>query len=639
MTNIQHFLSKCKGVKPLGPNKYQALCPAHDDHNPSLSVTVLNGKTLIHCHAGCDYYEILKALGIDPNNKVYSDDKTEYYDYQDEQGNLVYQAIRRYPKSFSYRRPDPINPDKWINNLNGVERSLYHLPQVIEAVQKGETIYIVEGEKDADNLISHFKLTATCNPFGVGKWKSDYSTYLKDADIVIIPDNDEVGKNHALDVAKSLNDIARSIKIFPPPGLKEKQDITDWLNQGHTREEFLNLIEDTQYQNEIEVTTPLNKIEEYLRKHYEFRFNKVLHKVEVRSSHNDYKELDEYFRNSLIRELESNDIIASKIKLDTMFHSDFSTQYHPFKEYFNSLPKWNETTDYFQELSRTVYTTDSEYLIWTLKKWLVSVVACSIDNDPNESILILVGEQGIGKTRWLNKLIPDSLSKYFYPGIIDPKNKDTFIQLAECFLINLDEIEHMGSNQLKRLKEITTMPTIRVRIPYDRNASVLKRHASFMGSVNSKEFLTDITGSRRFLCHEALSVDHTHTIDMDKVFAQAFHLYQYTDFKYYFDLDEIARIHAFNSYFQERSSDEELILKYFEVAVHGEEEAKLSATDIITYINNKEGMKIPVQRSNIIGKTLTALGFEKSRYGNGYGYLVRYTIVEDQNHSLDPDVT
>jgi hypothetical protein len=89
------------------------------------------------------------------------------------------------PKSFRQLRPDPDKPGKWLWNLDGITPVLYRLPQVLAAVKSGQTIYIVEGEKDADNLHA-LGLTATCNAMGAGKWRDSYSEALRGASVVII---------------------------------------------------------------------------------------------------------------------------------------------------------------------------------------------------------------------------------------------------------------------------------------------------------------------------------------------------------------------------------------------------------------------------------------------------------------------
>jgi len=144
------------------------------------------------------------------------------YDYTDEDGNLLYQAVRLSPKDFRQRRPD--GKGGWIWKLEDTRRVLYQLPEVI----KDDMVFICEGEKDCDVLTS-FGLTGTTNPGGAGKWKDEYSEFLKDKTVIILPENDDPGRAHGDDVAKNLQGKAKSTKIVKLPGLPEKGDISDWL--------------------------------------------------------------------------------------------------------------------------------------------------------------------------------------------------------------------------------------------------------------------------------------------------------------------------------------------------------------------------------------------------------------------------
>ena len=168
------------------------------------------------------------------------------YDYTDEHGNLLYQVVREQyaiGKSFHQRRSD--GKGGWINNLTGVKTTIYRLPEVIEAVRSGKTVFIVEGEKDVETL-RNLQLTATTNPMGAGKWKKSYNRYLKDADVVILPDNDAIGKKHAEDIAEGMINVARSIKIVELPDLEEHEDVTDWITKhGGTKEKLLQLVAGT----------------------------------------------------------------------------------------------------------------------------------------------------------------------------------------------------------------------------------------------------------------------------------------------------------------------------------------------------------------------------------------------------------
>src|SRR5262249_57365864 len=109
----------------------------------------------------------------------------------------------------------------WLWNLKDIETVLYHLPQVVTAAQTGATVYVVEGEKDADNLLA-LGLVATCNPMGAGKWRDRYSEALRGAHVVILPDNDTPGQNHAAQVARSLQGKASRVTLIDLPGLPPK---------------------------------------------------------------------------------------------------------------------------------------------------------------------------------------------------------------------------------------------------------------------------------------------------------------------------------------------------------------------------------------------------------------------------------
>ena len=204
-----------------------ALCPAHNDRNPSLSVKALPDKILVNCQAGCHINAVLAALKIEMSdlsfgiNKAKTSALEEYkeivgtYDYQDENGKLLHQTVRFEPKEFSQRRPD--KNGKWIWNLRGIKPVIYHLPQVQEAIQKGETIFLPEGEKDADNLISHFRVVATTNPMGAGKWRDRYAQMLNGAkEVVVIADNDSPGQRHAQAIAAFA--LMEAVKGSKPPG-------------------------------------------------------------------------------------------------------------------------------------------------------------------------------------------------------------------------------------------------------------------------------------------------------------------------------------------------------------------------------------------------------------------------------------
>ena len=161
------------------------------------------------------------------------------YDYQDEVGALLFQVVRFEPKTFRQRRPDPHAPDGWSWKLDGARRVLYRLPEIIAAVQREETIILSEGEKDVAALVSN-GFAATCNPGGAGKWLDDYTATLHGADVVIVADKDDAGRNHARLVVGKVHGKAKSIRIVELPDYNGQpvKDAADFFAAGATADDF-----------------------------------------------------------------------------------------------------------------------------------------------------------------------------------------------------------------------------------------------------------------------------------------------------------------------------------------------------------------------------------------------------------------
>jgi len=150
------------------------------------------------------------------------------YDYTDEQGKLLFQVVRFDPKDFRQRRPD--GEGGWIWSLDDTRRVLYRLCGLRAAIDFDDVVYIVEGEKDVDALHAR-DLVATCNPGGAGKWRAEYSESLRDANAVIVGDNDQAGRSHAQQVAAALHGIAKFVRVLDLtkfwPECRPKGDVSD----------------------------------------------------------------------------------------------------------------------------------------------------------------------------------------------------------------------------------------------------------------------------------------------------------------------------------------------------------------------------------------------------------------------------
>ena len=163
------------------------------------------------------------------------------YDYVDEEGVLRMQVVRFDPKDFRQRRPNEDGSD-WTWDTQGVPHLPYRLPELLEAIAAQKTVFILEGEKDVD-AAWELGIPATCNAGGAKKWRTEHAAYLQDADVIVIPDNDAAGHDHAHSVAISLSGIARRVRFLELPGLTNKGDFSDWLATGKTAEQFWGLVE------------------------------------------------------------------------------------------------------------------------------------------------------------------------------------------------------------------------------------------------------------------------------------------------------------------------------------------------------------------------------------------------------------
>lgn len=285
-----NFLSRLNGVVKTG-NGWDACCPCrNDDENPSLSIAEeRDGKILVYCHrgGGCSAPDIVKSVGLSlsdlmpPSERVASMDSyvarketpvvkpkkkekltlVAEYDYHDENGTLLFQK-RRFvnesgKKTFLQRSPD--GSGGWVNSIpDETPRVLYNLPAVLEAKRKKQSIWVVEGEKDADTLTA-MGACATTMPNGAGSWKQLHTDALAGATVDIIADNDEAGKKHAAYVLSELKNAGCDVAAWMAP--KEK-DITDHLMAGGETEELIRFIPTDEDQIPMEEAEEFEDVEE-----------------------------------------------------------------------------------------------------------------------------------------------------------------------------------------------------------------------------------------------------------------------------------------------------------------------------------------------------------------------------------------
>jgi|SRR5579863_2319884 len=371
-----------------------------------------------------------------------------------------------------------------------------------------------------------------------------------------------------------------------------------------------------------------SQVESYLLKKYRFKYNNVANRVEFRKKKpkTASKEiLIDYNANSMRRELRYAGLSIGKSDFHSLLNSDFIPTHNPFETYFYNLPQWNYgDTDYITEMALKVKTTNDELWERCFRKWIIGVVACALEDKViNQTAIVFTGRQGIGKTTFLKGLVPDLLKDYYYEGTINPNNKDSLTNLAECFLINLDELENLSKHSAGGLKEIITKTSVRMRRPYGTIQENFPRRASFCGSVNHKEFLRDTTGNRRFLCFEALSFDNAKPVDLGGVYSQALFLWR-EGFPFWFDSNEIAEINEHDRQYQLISAEEDALLEYYEPGKDDDKRTqRLTTTEVHRFI--ELFCKLPPTDASIsqLGKALHAHNFERMKSGGRQLWLVR----------------
>ncbi len=388
-------------------------------------------------------------------------------------------------------------------------------------------------------------------------------------------------------------------------------------------------------------TSKNKEIESYFSTHYDFRFNTVLGRTEFSPQYaNVYSKVSRYDINTFRRELDSEKgIITSADNLYSIIESSFSPRINPIQEYFKTLPTVDASEVLYKieinqcaiaNLASCVIVRNSEKWLPYLIKWLVAVVANAIDDREcrNHTCLVLTGEQGKFKTTFLDLLCPPALKGYSYTGKIYPQEKDTLTYIGQNLIVNIDDqLKALNKRDENELKNLITCPMVKYRMPYDKYVEEHPHLASFVASVNGNDFLTDPTGSRRFLPFEVLAIDieRAKAISMDAVYTEAKSLLN-AGFRYWFDDDQIAELYKESEEFQVQTAEMELLLRCFEKPAEDSPHCSyMTTTEILTYLGTYTHHPLSLKH---MGEALKRTGFEKvSRRRDGgspiYVYKVR----------------
>ena len=330
--------------------------------------------------------------------------------------------------------------------------------------------------------------------------------------------------------------------------------------------------------------------------------------------------------NSLWAEMSAGEKQVRVQDMYRVIESDFVPEFHPFQYYLEHLPPWDGQSDYILEMSVSVNVRGDvqEQLLFAgyLKKWLVGMVAGWIDPQVvNNVILVLIGEQGSYKTTWFNYLLPPELRQYFYTKTNSNKmGRDDLLTLAQYGLVCCEELDTMRPSELNQLKAAVTMPSIDERAAYAHYHEHRKHIASFCGTGNNVQFLTDPTGNRRWLPFEVVSIEspREHPFNYEGIYAQAYALYL-GGFRYWFSKVEIERLAAHNGAFEAPQLERELISERFRVPGPGETGEFVTSGYIMQAISGSLSQKLS---ANKLGRAMSDLGFRRMRSQGERGYVV-----------------
>jgi hypothetical protein len=390
-------------------------------------------------------------------------------------------------------------------------------------------------------------------------------------------------------------------------------------------------------------------IESHLNDNYNLRYNAVRHCVEFKLIDDEaWNRFTDRDFNQIQCEFMEKDKKVPTTTLRTIVESDFAKSFNPFESYFNNLervkPKPYHTPDmindlgqpysfddYIEYTARRVPVPEHQSALWlkTFKRWICGAVATAIQfkgNSRNDLCPILSGGQGVGKTTFTRLLTPPALKEYSGQVSIRPNNKDGTLAITEMFIIIMDEIESFDKNEQEHLKAIITTEYVTERLPYARQKEQLRRTASFIGSINRTEFLSDMTGSRRFPTFQVINkIDTYSPIDYDLLYGQIMYELE-NGFQYWVPFEDIAEIESNNSMFAALNKEEELLAQYVVTSNKNNANAKFqTTTEILLWLEQKANTKLNLRTlGTALKKKYYTEGIATRNGKSVRGYYIEY---------------
>ena len=368
------------------------------------------------------------------------------------------------------------------------------------------------------------------------------------------------------------------------------------------------------------------RLEEFMGRRYEFRYNTVLNDLEFRqrdSIHFYFKTMDRRARNSIAINALKEGIRAWDRDVERYLTSDFVPLYNPVEEYLCGVGRW-DGKDRIRALADLV-PCNNPYWRELFYRWFLSMVAHwrGLDRQHgNSTSPLLVGAQGFRKSTYCRIILPPEL-RFGYTDSLDFKSKqDAERYLGRFMLVNLDEFDQINLNQQGFLKHLLQKPVANLRKPYASSIQEVRRYASFIGTSNQMDLLTDPSGSRRFICIEVTApIDTNVAINYRQLYAQAMHDI-YKGERYWLDDKDEAILKQTNRDFEQVTPLEQLFSSYFQPAESEEAGEWLTAMEIFNYLQTKTRDRLSISKIACFGRSLRKLDIPCKKSNRGTVYLL-----------------
>ena len=379
------------------------------------------------------------------------------------------------------------------------------------------------------------------------------------------------------------------------------------------------------YQTDTAGKTIFDRTLKYLNSKYSLRYNTISLEFEIkRTSDKQWSDLN---LNSLFIELTQSGIDIPINKLEILVRSHLISQYNPISEYFENLEDW-DGEDHIKNLCSYVKTNDDNAFLYHMEKWFTRAVLCALEKEKiNKHCLVLANTiQNSGKSTYLRFFIPRKLMNYLSEDI--GLDKDSRIKLCKNLIINLDELSILAKADINSLKAFISKTHINERLPYARKAEYLERICSFVGSTNKTDFLTDESGSVRWIIFEVtekINFNYSMEINIDKVWSQAyFNAYKRKGFNPELTLADISENEKRNERFTQMTLEQEMVNKFFEPSDNLEEFK--TATEVMMDLS-MQGIRLNHLK---IGRALSSFKFPRVKHPQRqiYGYLIRLKTID-----------